>query len=462
MHAAWILRRTRRLIDWYGGDPQYVLTTATIGNPAEHARALTGEPATVIDEDGSPSGRRHLAFWDPPTDGGGGEYEDGSGDTEWSPSKRPATVEAPEVWAHCCYHGVPSLLFCDSRKQTELAVGRAREYLENPTLPYRNSADLAAYNAGHGKRSRRSTENRLKDGELDGVATTSALEVGIDVGGIDGTILMGYPGSRQSFWQRLGRSGRDEREALSVFVPSHATLDQYILRHPEYLLEEGPESAVVDLANNPVYLQHLRCAAQELPLRREDADRFGRIDRLERAVEYGRRTGISRDRSRAALRTPTATDRKARSICTPPAGTPSRSGWPARRRSTTRPSAKRARIGTTRGATVLYRGDQYEVVELQEDRPQPSVTLEPVDVDYYTQSQRRTTIYDTEVRESRDVGPFRLNWGYGTVTVHHDTYTKRRSGPATFSRWGSRPASHRSRCEHNCAGPKCPTPSNRR
>ncbi|MDS0478554.1 DEAD/DEAH box helicase [Natrinema sp. 1APR25-10V2] len=424
MHAAWILRRARRLIDWYGGDPQYVLTTATIGNPAEHARALTGEPATVIDEDGSPSGRRHLAFWDPPTEDGSGRDE-----AEWSPSKRPATVEAPEVWAHCSYHGVPSLLFCDSRKQTELAVGRAREYLESATLPYRGSTDLAAYNAGHGKRSRRGTENRLKSGDLDGVATTSALEVGIDVGGIDGTVLLGYPGSRQSFWQRLGRAGRGERESLSVFVPAHATLDQYILRHPEYLLEEEPESAVVDLENNPVYLRQLRCAAQELPLRREDAARFGGIERLERAVEYGRRTG-DLEGSLAGGVTYAHRDRPQDEISLYASGG---NGFEVRLAG--EGSIDHRPIGRARayrdyheGATVLYRGDQYEVVALREDRPQPFVELEPADVDYYTQSQRRTTIYDTEVRESRDVGPFRLNWGYGTVTVHHDTFTKREIG----------------------------------
>ncbi|WP_226007713.1 DEAD/DEAH box helicase [Natrinema salinisoli] len=434
MHAAWILRRIRRLIDWYGGDPQYVLTTATIGNPAEHAQALTGEPATVIDEDGSPSGRRHLLFWDPPADDSG--YGDGSNgadsddsDTGWSPSKRPATVEAPEVWAHCCYHGVPSLLFCDSRKQTELVVGRAREHLESSSLPYRDATELAAYNAGHGKKSRRGTENRLKSGALDGVATTSALEVGIDVGGIDGTVLLGYPGSRQSFWQRIGRSGRDERAALSVFVPSYSTLDQYILRHPEYVLEEEPESAVVDLENNPVYLQHLRCAAQELPLRRDDADRFGGMDRLERAVEYGRRTGDFEGSLEGGV-TYAHRDRPQDGIDLYASG-----GNSFEVRLASDESFDHEPIGTARayrdyheGATVLYRGDQYEVVELREDRPQPYVSLERCDVDYYTQSQRQTTIYDTEVEESRDVGPFRLNWGYGTVTVHHGTFMKREIG----------------------------------
>ncbi|OAQ54601.1 DEAD/DEAH box helicase [Natrinema mahii] len=427
MHAAWILRRARRVIEWYGGDPQYVLTSATIGNPADHAEALTGEPATVIDDDGSPSGRRHLVFWDPPTDGGAGEGGDGNDEgTARRPSKRPATVEAPEVWAHCCYHGVPSLLFCDSRTGTELAVGRAREFLETPSLPYRGGADLAAYNAGHGKRSRRGTENRLKSGALDGVATTSALEVGIDVGGIDGTVLLGYPGSRQSFWQRIGRSGRGEREALSVFVPSHSTLDQYVCNHPEYLLEEDPESAVVDLENNPVYLQHLRCAAQELPLRREDAARFGGRERLEQAVEYGRRTGEF-EGSLAGGITYAHRDRPQDEISLYAAG-----GNTFEIRLAGEGSIDHQPIGRARayrdyheGATVLYRGDQYEVVALREDRPQPYVELEEADLDYYTQSQRRTTIYDTEIRESRDVGNFRLNWGYGTVTVHHGTFMKR-------------------------------------
>ncbi|QCC59837.1 DEAD/DEAH box helicase [Natrinema thermotolerans] len=427
MHAAWILRRARRVIEWYGGDPQYVLTSATIGNPADHAEALTGEPATVIDEDGSPSGRRHLVFWDPPADDaseGGGDGND-EGD-DWRPSKRPATVEAPEVWAHCCYHGVPSLLFCDSRKGTELAVGRAQEFLETPSLPYSGIADFAAYNAGHGKRSRRGTENRLKSGDLDGVATTSALEVGIDVGGIDGTVLLGYPGSRQSFWQRIGRSGRGEREALSVFVPSHSTLDQYVRNHPEYLLEEEPESAVVDLENNPVYLQHLRCAAQELPLRRADAARFGGRDRLEQAVEYGRRTGDF-EGSLAGGITYAHRDRPQDEISLYASGGDSFEVRLAGEGSIDHQPIGRARAYRDyhEGATVLYRGDQYEVVELREDRPRPYVELEAADLDYYTQSQRRTTIYDTEIRESRDVGDFRLNWGYGTVTVHHETFSKR-------------------------------------
>ncbi|MFA9518068.1 DEAD/DEAH box helicase [Halopenitus sp. H-Gu1] len=426
MHVAWILRRARRIIDWYGGDPQYVLTTATIGNPSDHARALTGEPATVVDDDGSPSGRRDLVFWDPPMSGNEASGERGA-DIDPAPlTKRPASVEAPEVWAHLCHNDVQSLLFCGSRKLTELAVDRATSFLRSTDLSAPGATDLEAYNAGHGKKSRRSTEHRLKKGILDGVATTSALEVGINVGGVDGTVLMGYPGSRQSFWQRLGRSGRDTRDALSVFVPSHSTLDQYILHHPEYVLEEDHESAVVDLENNPVYLQHINCAAQELPLTRSDADRFGGEERLERAVEYGHRMG-DLDGSLAGGVMYAHRDRPQDDISLYASG-----GNTFDVRLAGDDTIDHQPIGRDRayrdyheGATVLYQGAQYQVTDLREDLPQPYIELEQVDVGYYTQSQGQVHIYDTDSRESRDVGSFKLNWGYGTVSIHYSTYLKR-------------------------------------
>ena len=343
------------------------------------------------------------------------------------------------MWAHLCYNDVQSLLFCDSRKLTELAVDRAKTFLRTPGLPYRREPSLASYNAGHGKESRRGTEYQLREGVLDGVATTSALEVGINVGGVDGTVLMGYPGSRQSFWQRIGRSGRGTRDALSVFVPSHATLDRYILEHPGYVLESEHESAVVDLENNPVYLRHVACAAQELPLTREDGPRFGGVERLERAVEYGRRTGdlegsldggvtyAHRDRPQDAVSL-YASGGNAFDVRL--AGDDSLDHQPIGR--------ERAYRDYHEGATVLYRGDQYQVVELREDVPQPYVELEPVDVDYYTQSQGQVSIYDTEAEESRDVGGFRLNWGYGTVSVHYATYLKREMGSGDVREMGLR------------------------
>jgi len=192
--------------------------------------------------------------------------DDGLTDDIDSPalSKRPATVEAPEVWAHMCQKNVS--------RSCSVTRGSSPNCLS--TVRSGSSATQRTDIRKTGPRivpcwTRQTvpsgTEYQLKEGHLDGVSTTSALEVGINIGGVDGTVLMGYPGSRQSFWQRIGRSGRGTRDALSVFVPSHSTLDQYILQHPEYVLEEDHESAVVDLDNNPVYLQQLNCAAQELP-----------------------------------------------------------------------------------------------------------------------------------------------------------------------------------------------------
>lgn len=441
MHVAWILRRAQRIIEWYGGDPQYVLTSATIGNPADHALALTGDSATVIDNDGSPSGLRHLVFWDPPMSGevaeNGEDGEDGS-DSGWnSLSQRPATVEAPEVWAHLCYNDVPSLLFCGTRKLTELAVNRATAFVQSSDLFYRGIPNVEAYNAGYGKHSRRATENQLKEGLLDGVATTSALEVGINVGGVDGTVLMGYPGSRQSFWQQLGRSGRGTRDTLSVFVPRYSTLDRYILHHPEYVLEEDPESAVVDLTNNPVYLQHINCAAQELPLTHADTERFGGAERLERAVEYGRRMGNLEGSLDGGV-TYTHRDRPQNAVSLYASG-----GNTFDVRLAGDASFDHQPIGRDRayrdyheGATVLYQGEQYQVRTLREDLPQPYVELERITVDYFTQSQGQVQICDTEIHESRDVGPFRLNWGYGTVSIHYGTYLKREIGSGDIRETG--------------------------
>jgi len=241
---------------------------------------------------------------------------------------------------------------------------------------------------------------------------------------------MGYPGSRQSFWQRIGRSGRGTRDALSVFVPSHSTLDQYILQHPEYVLEEDHESAVVDLDNNPVYLQQLNCAAQELPLTRDDAEDFGGEERLERAVEYGRRKGdLEGSLDSGVMYAHRATARRTRSACTPPAETPSTSDYLAMDRLITNRSAV---TGPTETTTKVQRFSTRasSTRSSNSERTSHSRTSrsKKANVSYYTQSQGQVNIYDTVVEDSREVGPFALNWGYGTVSVHYSTYLKREIG----------------------------------
>ncbi|MFB6206237.1 MAG: DEAD/DEAH box helicase, partial [Haloglomus sp.] len=316
MHVAWILRRLKRVLAYYGSDPSFVCSSATVGNPREHSEALLGEPVTVVDEDGSPRGRRDLVLWNPPPTSrrdeaaapgknDAGEPPErqpavpGEGDDGAEPHERqPASVEAPRVFSHLTYHDVRTLMFAPSRKLAELSVGRAREHRRShPRYYTANDPDaVEPYHAGQGKRKRHTIEQSLKSGALDGVAATSALELGINVGEIDATLLMGYPGQRQSFWQRVGRAGRDAADALSVLVADYATLDQYVVDNPEYLLENEVEDAVVDTSNDRVFARHLLCAADEVAIDESDADDgagdgFADRDRLERAVEMWRRAG---------------------------------------------------------------------------------------------------------------------------------------------------------------------------
>ncbi len=234
-------------------------------------------------------------LWNPPPrareDERGKELEEDP--TDAILERVPATVEAPRVLSHLTYQDAQTLLFTPSRKLAELSVKRAAKfrdenhYYANPE----RASGIEPYHAGHSRKKRHGTEHQLKTGILDGVASTNALELGINIGEMDATVQLGYPGQRQSFWQQIGRAGRGEKRALSVLVAEHRTLDQYVITHPDYLLENDVEDAVVDIDNDAVFATHLRCAAAELALDESDAGVFAERERLERAVEMWRRAG---------------------------------------------------------------------------------------------------------------------------------------------------------------------------
>jgi DEAD/DEAH box helicase domain-containing protein len=461
MHVAWILRRLQRVLDYYGSDPTFVCSSATIGNPAAHSEALLGEPVTVVDEDGSPRGRRDLVLWNPPPtdrreegeearrdrDGHGSPEEDSEevdgeevdDEEDESYERQPASVEAPRVFSHLTYHDVRTLMFTPSRKLAELSIGRAREHRqEYPRYYTANEPDaVEPYHAGQGKRKRHTTEQSLKSGALDGVAATSALELGINIGEIDATLLLGYPGQRQSFWQRVGRAGRDAADALSVLVADYATLDQYVVDNPDYLLEGDVEDAVVDTANDRVFAQHLLCAADEVAIDGSDADDgegdgFADRDRIERAVEMWRRagkltgyleTGVSYTgppRPQTDVNLYATADEQYQVRVT--------EETPADQEPDLEPlSRERAFRDYHEGAVRVHGDQQYEVVEVGHGDGaggQPFVRLRPVDVDYYTRTRSEVTVLDAESEESRAVNGFRLHVGTGTVLVHHAEYDR--------------------------------------
>ncbi|WP_160133270.1 DEAD/DEAH box helicase [Halococcus salsus] len=412
MHVAWVIRRLWRVLDRYGADPQVTLTSATIGNPKEHAESLTAKSVQVVDEDGSPHGDREIVFWDPPT-----EIDENGEEV-----KRSANEEASDVLAHLADRNLQTLMFTRSRKQTELNARRVRNADED--LVPTGGLDVEAYNAGHGKDTRRRAEDRLKNGRLDGIVSTNALELGIDIGSVDATILTGYPGTRQSFWQQVGRSGRGLSDALGVFVANYDSIDQYILDHPEYVLGDTIEDAVVDTTNDPVYARHLLCAAEEIPLTHDDGRWFG-DDRLERAVEMWRRAGRMVGRLESGVQYD-GPHRPQMDISMYATKSEQFEVRVANGDIDMEPIDRvRAYRDFHEGAVHLHKGTEYEVVELNEAGAHPYVLLERTNADYYTQTLSEITIGDLDRQDSRPLGnDVTLCYGEATVTVDYYAYKK--------------------------------------
>ena len=259
-HVANVLRRLRRVCAHYGSAPTFVCSSATIGNPGELAERLTGLPFEVVDQDTAPRGPRLFAFWNPPL------LEEESG------RRRSANQEAAELLARLVRRGVRTLVFTLSRMQAELVLRYARERLAgDPEL----QARLAPYRGGYLPQERRAIEARLFSGELLGVVSTSALELGVDLGGLDAVIMTGYPGSLASVWQQAGRAGRAQQESLAVLIAVGGGIDQYLMEHPEYVLDSAHERALCQPENRFILGAHLLCAAYELPLDRADQAYFG-------------------------------------------------------------------------------------------------------------------------------------------------------------------------------------------
>ncbi len=251
-NVADVLRRLNRICERYGAHPQYVCCSATIANPKELAERLTGRKMTLVDQDGSPRGARKFLFWNPP-------FTD-----ETQSIRRSPHTEAQVLMTELVKAGVPTIAFTQTRSTTERLYRYVRESLAkaSPRLAER----VCAYRGGYLPNERRQLEQRLFKGEMLGVVSTNALELGLDIGALEACLLVGYPGSISSTLQRAGRAGRGRKEALVVLIARNSPLDQYLIHHPEYFFQRSPESAVLDWQNPYLLHGHLACAAKELPL----------------------------------------------------------------------------------------------------------------------------------------------------------------------------------------------------
>jgi len=270
-HLANVMRRLGRIWRHYGADPQFICSSATIANPREHAERICGVPVELVENDGSPRGPKKLVLWNPPLLSG----EDRGKTDDWrvGGDRRGSLREAVELMNHLLQEGIQTIAFVRTRLAAELILKDLRDRLGKVSRKLATS--VQAYRGGYLPEERREIERKLASKEVLGVASTNALELGIDIGSLEACILVGYPGTVASLWQQAGRAGRGLEDSIVFLVAQNSPMDQYLMAHVDYLFAQNPEHAVVDPDNPHISVGHLRCASQELPLDGGETEAFG-------------------------------------------------------------------------------------------------------------------------------------------------------------------------------------------
>ncbi|HJR93604.1 MAG TPA: DEAD/DEAH box helicase, partial [Acidimicrobiia bacterium] len=394
-HVSMVLRRLRRVCRHYGSDPTFVFTSATIGNPGQLASDLCGSVVEVVDQDDSPRGEQWVALWNPELT----DPEEGR--------RRSALAEATDLFVDLVRNDVSTIVFARSRKATELIYRWAGERLD-PSQKRR----IASYRGGYLPRERRQIEERLFGGNLLGVVTTNALELGIDVGSLQAAILTTFPGTIASFRQQAGRAGRTHESSLVTLVAGEDALDQYFMTHPDELFQRPPEAVMVNPSNPSVATAHVGCAAYELPLRLADREILGQA--TEEAANSLVQSGHLRPRDDAlywAQRTRPAPQIDLRSSGGRRFDVVDRTG--ASELLGVVDESRAYRDGHA-GAVYLHQGDTYVVKDIDVDRAEITVVRE--DVNYYTQPKVETDVEVLERTAAESMGPVRLH--LGSLRVH--------------------------------------------
>jgi DEAD/DEAH box helicase domain-containing protein len=260
-HVANVIRRLKRIAAFYGSQPQFILSTATIANPVDMAEKMIEEPVELIDQNGAPRGEKYFVFYTPPV---------------VNPQlgiRRSYINEARRIATIFLKNNLQTIVFAQSRLLTEVLVTYLKEDIEKSL---KDEGLIRGYRGGYLPLKRREIEKGLREGKILGVVSTNALELGIDIGTLDVAVLAGYPGTIASTWQRAGRAGRKTGKSAAVLVASSSPLDQFIVNHPDYFFSSPPEMALINPDNLSILVSHIQCAAFELPF--EDGEKFGRME----------------------------------------------------------------------------------------------------------------------------------------------------------------------------------------
>ena len=401
-HVAAVLRRLRRVAKLHGGDPRFVLTSATIANPQELAESLTGLPFALVDNDGASTGERRVVFRNPPLL----DKEKGE--------RRSLLTEGALVFANLVSQGVRTIAFARTRKAAELIY----RYAAN-RLGVEGARRISPYRAGYTPRERREIEGRLFRGDLLGVVSTNALELGVDVGALDAVVCCGYPGSVASVWQQWGRAGRGKDPALAVYIPGRDSLDQFLFENPPRVLGRRVEAARVTMENPYILGPHLLAAAHEAPLDADDEEYFGPAYRsVAKAMMEARALASSGGRLVYV-----GGDNPARNISLRSASSETVLIADGEGELIGTAEATRAPSELHPGATYLHRGTAYELESL--DLQLHRAVARRVPNRYYTRPRVETDVEILEEVEARDLANgAMLHWGR-VRTTDSVTYFKK-------------------------------------
>src|SRR5690348_3303825 len=417
-HVAHVLRRLRRVVAHHApadGDgrprPVFVLASATVGAPGACARLLTGLDAEEITEDGSPRGPLAFALWEPPLTESRGEAG--------ARLRRTATAQAADLLGRLVRENVQTLAFIRSRRGAEAVALAARRSLDAPEAA---DARVAAYRSGYLPEDRRRLGGALAEGRLVGLATTTALELGVNITGLDAVLIAGWPGTFSALWQQAGRAGRSGQAAAAVLIARDDPLDTYLVRHPEMLLRHPVEATVMDPDNPYVLRPHLCAAATELALTEQDLDIFGpaartAVDELTRAGRLRRRPAGWFSMRRDAAR---AVDLRGAGLA------PVRVVEQATGRLVGTVDEPSACLLVHEGAIYVHQGDSYLVTTL--DLAGQVALVEPGEPGYTTTAKTTTQIEVRGALRTMTWGDAEVSFGDVQVTRQVTSFTRRRDG----------------------------------
>lgn len=418
-----VLRRLERICAFYGAHPTFICCSATIHNPKELAENMTARSMTMIDDNGAPAGRRHVIFYNPPVINRQLGIRAGS-----LPTTR-------DIAARLVRAGVQSIVFARSRLAVEVLVRYAKDIVRDPLG---NAGRVRGYRGGYLPTLRREIERELRAGNVDLVVSTNALELGIDIGQLDACVMCGYPGTIASTWQQAGRAGRRSNESLMILVASSNPLDQYIIGHPDYFFGQSPERAFINPDNLYILLNHLKCAAYELPF--QVGEKFGNVEETDELLHYladqnilrlvsGRWYWMAEEFPQAGVNLRSASDQNFLII------------------DITNPKKHRV-IGEMDRFTVpmllhkyaiyMHEGRQYQVEELDFD--DKKAYIREVDVGYYTDADLTTSLKVLDEFESEPLGLLSRHRGEVLVSsivtlfkkIRFDTHENLGWGPVTL------------------------------